>query len=72
MAGKMGDGTIANPPSLERGEGELCPRCKSFYAGKIPILDFKDTEFLEGKRKKPLTIMTTCHGVHSEDPYQGK
>ena len=72
MDGKIGDGTIANPPSLERGEGELCPRCKSFYAGKVPILDFKDPEFLEGEREKLPTIMTICHGVHSKDPWKEK
>lgn len=50
----------------------VCLRCKSYYAGKIPVLDFKDPEFAEGKREKPPIIMTLCHGNHPVDPYEGK
>jgi len=50
----------------------VCPRCKSYYAGKIPVLDFKDPEYSAGKREKPPTIMVKCHGVHPQDPWEGK
>jgi len=48
---------------------KVCPRCRSYYAGKIPVLNYTDERFLEGLLDKPPTIMTPCHGVHPVDPY---
>jgi len=47
-----------------------CPKCKSYYRGKVTVLDYKDPEFVDGKRDKPPTIMTFCHGKHPVDPYE--
>jgi hypothetical protein len=57
---------------FDEPKSNICPRCKSHYAGKIPVLDFKDPEYTTGKKEKPPTIMVTCHGVHPTDPWIGK
>ena len=50
----------------------VCPKCKSYYPGKTLVLDFKDPEYVAGKRETPPTIMALCHGLHPQDPYQEK
>lgn len=49
-----------------------CPKCRSYYAGKIPVLNYTDERFLEGLLPEPPIIMTRCHGVHPTDPWEGK
>lgn len=57
---------------VEEKKESLCPRCNSYYAGKVPVLDFKDPEYVSGERETPPIIMTKCHGVHPKDPWEGK
>lgn len=47
-----------------------CPKCGSYYPGKVFVYDFKDEEYLRGNKKEPRKIQTICHGVHPKDPWE--
>ena len=58
--------------SSEKIETFDCPRCKSYYRGKVVIYDFNDPDFLKGVLLNPPLISSLCHGVHPKDPNEGK
>ena len=66
MESKVGKEFTPNPVKW------ACPKCKGYYKGKVPVLDFTDKEFTDGKMETPPTMMVFCHGNHPIDPYEEK